>query len=168
MRYKPCPVKQFEEDPEYKKGHEYALRRLGRRECSVDDLRRKILDQGISPAITEKIVENLVKNAWVSDERFSRMLIRQQVNRSNGPRLIRQKLKAQGIDLSGEQLKEIASEVSDRSEVETARAFVERKYPKCWEDKKTAVRASQALLRRGFSYSIIQDVLRKVIHEDES
>jgi SOS response regulatory protein OraA/RecX len=96
------------------------------------------------------------------------MLIRQQVNRSNGPRLIRQKLKAQGIDLSGEQLKEIASEVSDRSEVETARAFVERKYPKCWEDKKTAVRASQALLRRGFSYSIIQDVLRKVIHEDES
>ena len=168
MVYTHCPVNQLEEDPEYNKGREYALRRLGRRECSVDDLRRKILERGISPAITEKIVENLLKNDWVSDERFSRMLIRQQVNRSNGPRLIRQKLKAQGIDLSVEQLKEISSEVADKGEVESARAFVERRYPKCWEDKKTAVRASQALLRRGFSYTTIQDVLRTSHNEDES
>jgi regulatory protein len=152
---------QVEEEPEYKRGRDYALRRLGRRECSADDLRRKIQQQGISGTIAEKIVENLLKNSLVSDERFSRMLIRQQVSRSNGPRLIRQKLKAQGIELDAEQVREISAEVSERSEVETAHAFVTRKYPQCWEDTKVASRASQALLRRGFSYSVIEDVLRR-------
>lgn len=161
-------VSPIEEDPEYKKGRDYAIRRLGKRECSVGDLRRKLAENGISAEVAEKIIENLAQNNWVSDERFSRMLVRQQMNRANGPRLIQQKLKAQGISLSTEKLKEIASEVSDKSDVDTARNFVARKNAKAWEDRKVAARASQALLRRGFSYSVIQDVLRKIHDEDES
>ena len=145
---------------EYKTGKEYALRRLGKRECSSQDLRRKIIDKGISAETSALIVEELARKSLVSDERFARMLIRQQATKSKGARFISQKLKEQGIDLSNQVISEIASEVTACSEVETARNFVERKYPGFKEDKKTAARASQALQRRGFSFDVIAKALR--------
>lgn len=145
---------------EYKKGRAYALGRLNRRECSSEDLRKRLHDQDISPETTDLIIADLSRTSLVSDERFSRMLIRQQATRSKGPRFIRQKLKEQGISLSTQQISEISAEATDKTELETARAFVERKYPTAFEDKKVAFKASQGLLRRGFSYDVIQQALK--------
>ena len=148
------------DDAEYKKGRTFALGRLNRRECSSEDIRKRLLEQGISSETTERIMADLSRSSLVSDERFSRMLIRQQATRSKGPRLIRQKLKEQGISLSTQQISEISAEATEKTELETARAFVERKYPTAFEDKKVAFKASQGLLRRGFSYDVIQQALR--------
>lgn len=147
---------------EYKTGKEYALRRLGRRECSAQDLRRKIIEKGVSAQTADLIIEELIRKSLVSDERFARILIRGQAIRSKGIRFIRQKLKEQGISLSNELISEISCEATACSEVETARIFVERKYPTFNQDKKTAARATQALLRRGFSYDVISAALSKV------
>jgi regulatory protein len=144
----------------YKEARDFALRHLGRRECSTQSLRRRIVQHGTSSDVADVIVEDLAKISYVDDERFSKMLIRQQVSQLKGPRFIRQKLREQGINLSAAQVTAISSEVTDTTEVETARNLVERKYPKAWDDKKIAARASQALLRRGFSYDIISAVLR--------
>lgn len=146
---------------EYQIGKEYALQRLSRRECSSEDLRRKIVQRGISPETSEQIVKEMIRLSLVSDDRYARMLIRQQANSTKGPRFIRQKLKEQGIDLACSEISEISSSLSDKSEVETARKFVERRYPQFLEDKKVANRACQALQRRGFSFDTVRAALIK-------
>lgn len=150
-----------EEKDSYQSGKNYALGRLNRRECSSSDIRKRLILRGIPSDVASQIVSDLAQASLLDDERFSRLLIRQQIRLGKGPRAILQKLKQNGISYASEQIKTLSLEMSEPSEQETARALVERKYPKAWTDRKEASKALQTLLRRGFSYSIAMDVLKQ-------
>ena len=148
-----------QENEIYRIGKEHALRRLGRRECSSRDILGHLIKKGIPEALAGEVVSELVSSSLISDARYARMLVREQAGRAKGPAAIRQKLREKGIQLELSEIKSLLSEVTEVSEVDMARALIERKYPNAQKDKVEARRAFQTLLRRGFSYEVIKEVL---------
>lgn len=144
---------------DYRAGRDLALKRLGRRECTAKDIERHLLSKGVSTEVALRVVADLVSATYISDERYSKMLVREQAQRGKGPRVILQKLKEKGVKIELEQVKVLSQELGITSELEAARAILERKYPTALSDRKVANRAFQALLRRGFSYGVIRELI---------
>jgi regulatory protein len=141
------------------KARRHALNRMNRRECSSQDIYQFLIRKGIPSEIATQVVQDFKKNQFINDERFAKMLTRQQVARSKGPNYIRQKLRDKGIQLKPDQMNDLIEEVSETTELELARQLVLRKYPRAHLDRLEANRAFQALIRRGFSYSIAREAL---------
>jgi len=138
---------------------EYALRKLDRRECSTQDILRHLTRKGIPPETASEVLSSLTQLNLVSDERYAKLLTREQAARGKGPQVIRQKLREKGIHLDLGQTKALAEAVTQTSELESAKALAARRYPEAWKDKKEMLRALQGLMRRGFSYSIAREAL---------
>ena len=145
----------------YSAARDFALRRLDRRECSSQDIYRHLLKKKVSPEVSSKVVSDLVVAGVINDERFAKMLTREQATRGKGPQLIRQKLRAKGISLSVEQIQAIRGEVTQISELDTALALLERKYDRESDNPNEIRRAFQALVRRGFSFALAQEAVRR-------
>ncbi|MCM2324132.1 MAG: recombination regulator RecX [Oligoflexia bacterium] len=128
-----------------------ALRRLAAREYAAAELRGYLERKGVEEAEAQEVVNALVREGWVDDRRFARAFARDQVIRGKGPMHILAGLRRKGVRIELSEVRGIFAEVSDRNELETARALVERRYPRASRDPKVSRRAFQALLRRGFS-----------------
>jgi regulatory protein len=74
-----------------------AVRLLGRREHSVEELRRKLLAKGYPPDTIEPVIQKLAGKRLVSDERFTSSFVHTQAKRGQGPVRIRAALRQQGI-----------------------------------------------------------------------
>lgn len=74
-----------------------ALRYLGRREYGVAELKRKLKQRGIEPAMADEVVSALARDELVSDQRFTQMYIRMRVRLLFGPLKIRGELSSRGI-----------------------------------------------------------------------
>lgn len=137
-----------------------ALGRLGRRECSQKELIDYLHGRkGVDLAEAQAVVARLASEGLVDDLRYARMMIRHQALRGKGPRAIAQVLKQKGVPLPAATIEAICEEVGIAPERETAREWVERRYPKFREDRKVANRAYQALLRRGFNSQVARDTV---------
>ena len=77
--------------------HDIAVRYLSRREYGVEELRRKLLQRGGEPEITDKVVSDLADRDLVSDERFTEMYVRMRIRHLYGPMKIRGELRSRGI-----------------------------------------------------------------------
>ena len=71
---------------------------LARREHSVLELRRKLLQKGFDEGDTESVIERLRENNLLSDERFAETYINMRRQRGYGPLRIAQELKERGVD----------------------------------------------------------------------
>lgn len=150
---------QPEKDP-YPSAKEHALKRLERRECSSQDIYQHLIQKKVMPEIATRVVSDLTKLKLINDERFARMLTREQASRGKGPNYIRQKLRNKGVSLNVDQIREISEETTHLTELDAAKAILERRYPRAALDRKEAMRAFQGLLRRGYSFSVTQEALR--------
>ena len=74
-----------------------ALRYLGRREYGLEELRRKLLQRGAEPGITDQVVDDLAASDLVSDQRFTEMYVRTRIRHLFGPLKIRGELRSRGI-----------------------------------------------------------------------
>ena len=147
-------------DPAYQSAKQIAFSRLDRRECSSQDIYRHLIKKGVSSEIASAIVSELMASNLIDDLRFTRMLARQQAANGKGPNVIRQKLREKGIQIELAKVREITEEVTQIKELDAAKAILERRYPTAALDRRESVRAYQALLRRGFSYSVVQQALK--------
>ncbi|MDH5766148.1 MAG: recombination regulator RecX [Gammaproteobacteria bacterium] len=77
---------------------EVAVGLLARREHSVLELRRKLLQKGFDEGDTESVIERLRENNLLSDERFAETYINMRRQRGYGPLRIAQELKERGVD----------------------------------------------------------------------
>ena len=143
---------------------ECALRRLDRRECSTQDVIRHLVQKEVPSDIALEVVSHLQTLNLISDERFARLLAREQALRGKGPHVVRQKLREKGIQLDLEKIKTLIEEVSLTDELTAARALLARKYPDAWQDKKQELKALQALVRRGYSFSVAREALASQEH----
>ncbi len=140
---------------------ETAMKRLDRRECSSLEIHNYLIDKGVTEEVVTQVVEELKSREYIHDGRYARMYVRSQTLKSKGPHFIRQKLTEKGIRLELNEIKELSEEVSKISEAESAKLILERKYPNAQTDRKETQRAINGLLRRGFSYSVIQSLLSR-------
>lgn len=82
---------------EMKQSRERALRLVGYRERSTDELRRRLLDDGYPQAVVEPLVERFVELGLVDDDRYSRMYVRSRLRSGYGVRRIAHELDKKGV-----------------------------------------------------------------------
>jgi len=165
---------------------EWALSRLTRSELSEKALRDYLARKGASEKQAAQEVARLVELGLVSDLRVARAWIRAYLSRGKSDRVIRQSLLTKGVKLTDEKWQELyqdllrefssahknpeslgtLSEASEwgpsdikQTERERAQQILERRYQRYQQEPKIARRAFGALVRRGFSVSIVKDLI---------
>lgn len=79
---------------------EVAIGLLARREHSVFELKRKLLQKGFDESVIEPLLEDLQSKKLLSNERFAETYINMRKQRGYGPLRIAQELKERGVDNS--------------------------------------------------------------------
>jgi regulatory protein len=141
-----------------------ALRLLGVRWRSRDELRRRLVGAGFDPDEVDVALEDLERVGLVDDERFAREVARHHARgRLSGNRAIRSALRQKGVDGQAveEALREAGSEEDRAKELATARIR-----------RMTAIGPEAAsrrlyglLLRRGFSPGVAHEACRIALRD---
>jgi regulatory protein len=135
----------------------FAYRLLGRREYSVRELDQRLQRKwpGLDQGAAEELLQALVDENLLSDERFAESYVRSQVQRHQGPRKIRANLQARGVAdsiIAGE-LERYAGEWT-----ELASAWLERQHPGDL-DFDARGKYYRRLANRGFTHDQAMDAL---------
>lgn len=138
-----------------------AVRYLGRREYTVEELRLKLLQRGADSEITAQVVRDLADENLVSDQRFTEMYVRMRIRRLFGPMKIRGELRSKGII---DKLINEAMPDDEDSWFETATQWAGKR---CRGELDYAQRAKiyRSLMNRGFTHeqaNVALDSLKSV------
>lgn len=156
-----------EDQESAQKAKSLALQRLTRREHSEAELKDILTRKGFELEIIEPLLSELVEKKFLSDERFKKAFVSDQVLKGKGPRAIQLKLRQKGVRAELDEIQEISEERAGTTDQERALEIVERRYPGFREDRSEAQRAYQALLRRGFSFDLAREVVfSKAVFKD--
>jgi regulatory protein len=141
-----------------------ALRLLGVRWRSREELRRRLRQAGFEPEETEEALSDLERAGLVSDDRFAQEVVRDQAGRRMaGERVIRAALRGKGV----------AADVVERAlvglddDTVRARALAARRAPRLigLEPEAASRRLFGLLARRGFSPEVARDACREALRE---
>ncbi len=146
-----------------RRAYNYAVSLLSRREHTVKEIEDKLKRKGYGQ-FSEKTAERLMSEGYLSDERFAKLYVRELVNlKGYGRRRIRDELYRRGVS------REIAEEVLHDTEFSDNRLkdLVEKKYLRYLDNEKGVQKTVNALLRLGYSYGEIRDVLREIADEND-
>ena len=139
-----------------------ALRLLERRDYSRKELILKLTEKGEPLEDAEAVADRMTELGVIDDERYSRMLVRHYAAKGYGACRIKQELYRHGIhtDLWEEAMEELPSqeEILDK----LLRSKLRGEEP----DRKEIKKATDAMLRRGFSWSEISAAMRRVLDEE--
>lgn len=141
---------------------EKALKLLAVRPRSEKELRQKLLQKGFAGKIVFEVISDLKKVDLINDEKFAESWASARLaNKPMGRYLLKQELFRKGIK------KELIEEVIEKSfedekEIELAKKLLDKrkKLFKNLEDRKVQKKLADFLLRRGFSYDIVNKVMR--------
>jgi len=75
-----------------------AIRMLANREHSRFELKQKLLQRGYAADLVEQVLEKLIRQDLLSEQRFVENFVRNRVNKGYGPLRITAELQARGID----------------------------------------------------------------------
>ena len=142
---------------------------LGRRAYSEKRLRDKLRQKKYPEGDIEQIIKYCLERKFLNDLEYAKSFIRTRLSlRPRGQRVLRLELLKRGI--SDENIKEAlaSKDTNQASEVELARRLVEQKrFQYAGIDEQTRNRRLFALLaRRGFSISIIKEVINDIATEE--
>lgn len=141
-----------------------AIRALGRREYSEFELRSK-LERRFEGDVVAQVLETLVADHLLSDERFTEVFVRSRIARGQGPVRIRKELRQRGIS---DELMDHFLTFDSAFWLEQAQAVAERRqdlqHQLRTDDRDDRRRAEGRLGRflatRGFPTDIIRQLLR--------
>lgn len=139
----------------------YAVSLLTKRAHSEHEIRSKMKLKGITEGIDEA-VEKLKRLGYINDEHFASLYVSELINvKKYGKRRIEQELYRKGID------RDIIREVIDDAEFpeERLHELIKRKYIRYLNDEKGVSKTVNSLLRLGYSYSEIREVLSEINDE---
>lgn len=120
---------------------------LAKRSYFKKELGRKLAEKGYPEEEINPLLEKLEERGWLNDDELAKRFIVRQKERGYGPKVIAMKLKQKmgNCDCIIEESKE------------EAKRLIQKKYHRDLPEKKDKV--IRALLRRGFSYDTIKDLL---------
>ncbi|MCI8304738.1 MAG: regulatory protein RecX [Lawsonibacter sp.] len=133
-----------------------AIELLMRRPQSRKELGRRLAEQEASQEEIEAICDRMEELGYLNEEEYAARVVRHYAAKGFGERKLRDELYRRGI--SREFWEDALAQIEDNSEV--IDAFLEKKL-KGDHDPKAVKKASEALARRGFSWSEIGDALRR-------
>lgn len=128
-----------------------AYRFLGRRALFSKELIAKLKQKGYEEDEIMPLIAQFTERGWLNDQELAKRYVEQQVQKGVGAQWIRLKLK--------EKAGKVACPIEDSEEA--LLQFVKKKY---LNDLQTnPAKVIRALLRRGFSYALIQQALKEAL-----
>jgi regulatory protein len=141
-----------------------ALRLLGRREFSRQELDRRLRGFAEEPAELEALLDDLAERGWLSDARYADAVVRKHTGQY-ARRSIAQKLKQAGIN---EEVTAAALvTVNPEEEFAAALALCQRKFRRAPTDQKEKARQIRFLQSRGYSLSLVLRVIKESAAKNE-
>jgi len=145
--------------------HAYAVKLLARRDYSSVDLKKKLQERGYTEHAFEVVVDDMVWNNQLNDERYGQNVVAYRARRGHGPARIRNQLQKSGI--SRESIDEAVKGEEAPDFLALARSVRTRKFgPEIPKDRKERARQARFLQYRGFSTDHIRAVLEGDPEED--
>lgn len=145
------------DDEDVDAAYEAGVRLLARREHSSLELARKLGSRGHEQRVIELVLDRLVRQGYLSDERFTEMFVRQRCEQGHGPVKIVSELSERGVDES------LARYYLDQQAVdwiEQARTVRARRFGEALpEGRREWARQARFLASRGFSTEQVYRVL---------
>ncbi len=154
---------------EKKRVKEKAFRLLALRAHSEKELRTKLIHKGFAEEMVEEVISELKTQKLIDDAAFAQSYARTRlVNKPVGERLLRRELQQKGI--SEERINAAVSEAySEKDQIGHARELVDRRLPRYQglENLKKKKRLADFLVRRGFDWDLVKEVIEETL-KDES
>ncbi len=141
------------DDPQQLKAR--ALRLLARREHTRAELARKLAPRAQSRAALDALLGELGAKKQLSDERYAEARAHQLARKYGAAHILRD-LRAKGVS---EEIAERAANVSQASDLQRARAILERKYRVPAASAEERARRMRFLSGRGFSSEVVRAAL---------
>jgi len=131
-----------------------AIRMLGRREHSEAEVRQKLTRnfRALGTDALDDIAATLIRDGYLSDDRFAESLVRSRVAKGYGPYYIRRELAMKGIR------QDLVAQYLDGADIDwqdVATRIVERRHADAFNDADAWVKAARYLQRRGFSGELV-------------
>jgi len=146
-----------------KKAVDRAVRFLGYRPRSIQEVRRNLAQKKVEAAVIEAAVAKLIALGYLDDEAFARFWI--QGHPDSSPKALRYKLRQMGVpDL-------ILAEVLDTHDADDAAyraAQTQTRRLRGKNRREFRDKLGAFLQRRGFPYSVCREMIRRLIDELES
>ena len=141
-------------DLEVKGGIRYTLSLLARQSLHSKKLERSLRRHFLESDVIERVVSHCQTRGWLNDDEWVQNKIIRMQSQGKSVAQVKASFRKDGIEKTAVSFDENAS----------LEKVVLRKYPQLLEETTPyaqRVRALQALLRRGFSYSSVQEFLQK-------
>ena len=132
-----------------------ALRLLSQREHSRSELAAKLAPHAVSPEELAALLDLLVEQDWLSDQRAAQSLVHRRGPRLGAARLVRE-LRNRGV---ADELVREATAPLLTTEVQRAREVWQRKFGQVPLDMKERSRQVRFLMARGFTMHAIQKAI---------
>ena len=142
-----------------------ALKILGNRNFSEQEMLKRLTGKGESHEDSEETVRWLVELGYINDSDYATLIVNHYSAKGYGLARIRDELYKRGIprDTWDEKL----AELDDEDMLDTAIEFLRKKLRGSL-DKDDLRRASDALVRRGYSYSDAKSAINRYIEDLEN
>lgn len=141
-----------------------ALRYLSQREHSRLELQRKLARHTEEPDALDALLDELVAKGWLDSQRFAESLIHRRANKLGTSRILAElKQHALAPDLLSQ-----AQLVLKESELARAQAIWQKRFGEPAETPQERAKQIRFMLTRGFSHSIISQVLKHPIDGEET
>ncbi len=148
---------------EKKKAKDRALKFLSYRDRSEKEIRIKLKDIGYEEKIIDWVIGELKRLEFIDDERFAKSFAQtQMITRPIGEYFLKRELKQKGLDRALiEQTIEKVYKEKDQFSLALELALQRRSRYKNLGELKAKKRISDFLLRRGFDWEVVSEVLEQ-------
>ena len=151
-------------DSEYRRAKSRALWYLDRADRTEKGLYRKLCEAGFDKKASAAVVARFVEVGLLDDRRFAENFAERCKDANISPRETVRRLYEKGI--SYDMAKETVSETETDEETQI-RVLIEKKYARKLELENGAEKVYAALIRKGYSFSAVRNVLKKYSEELE-
>ena len=136
-----------------------AYRYLGRRDCTVAEMRRYLEGKRVDPATIEEAVAELTEQGYVDDARYARRFAQDRRELDHwGAERIERRLVTAGVDRALVEAALADQEAGD--ELHAAVALLRRRFPTPPTDDRERNRALGVLVRKGYELELAHDAIR--------
>jgi regulatory protein len=150
-----------------------AFRYLGYAARSQVEMERRLARDAFAPEVIATVIEECVAQGWLDDVKFAQDWVADRADRKKyGKGRLSAELKRKGVDR--ETLDAVMDTVEPEAELARARAAAGHKWrPESFHELDNAAlqtekrRCSDFLLRRGFGWPVIAQVLRELVSNQE-
>ena len=147
-----------------------AFNYLSYRDRTEHEMREKLQEKGFSAPVIEEVVARLHELGYLDDAAYAERYARERFERKGyGPRRIRRELRRRGV--GPHDIEDAAAAVFDReTALEKARGHAQKRLSRLaresdpWKRRK---KLSDYLLRRGFEFDIVRQVVDETAEEED-